>query len=197
MPLPKPTVLPEWAMSNEVDPISGQNNVVVPPPEKKLLGWDYLEIPNRQWWNWFQRTVSDWIAYFNENLDFSIKSLTPSWEGLDVVPSDNLFYYTIQGNICFFNCELVWGGNGDTDPLKMMDLPFFSNSIIELTQSIHISRAGGPTIPLNHVLSAFIEPNSKFLEIKQENLLDGYSTNFIAGNEGHLLISGFYFIEPI
>ena len=48
-------VLPEWASQDEVDPISGQNNVVEPPPEKKDSGWSYLEKPPRQWWNWLQR----------------------------------------------------------------------------------------------------------------------------------------------
>lgn len=30
----KPTILPEWAENDVVDPISGQNNVLEPPTEK-------------------------------------------------------------------------------------------------------------------------------------------------------------------
>lgn len=48
-------VLPQWASDDVVDPISGQNNVVEPPLEKKLEGWFYKEAPPRQWMNWLGR----------------------------------------------------------------------------------------------------------------------------------------------
>lgn len=62
----KPTVLPQWASADVQDPISQQWNVVEPPLEKKTDGWFLGEKPNRQWWNWFQRTVYDWIAWIDQ-----------------------------------------------------------------------------------------------------------------------------------
>ena len=35
--MPEPTVLPEWAMQDILDDVSGQYNVVEPPLEKKLV----------------------------------------------------------------------------------------------------------------------------------------------------------------
>ena len=56
-------VLPKWAALDQVDPISGQQNVVEPPPEKKDSGWSYLEKPPRQWWNWLQRQTYLCLEY--------------------------------------------------------------------------------------------------------------------------------------
>lgn len=62
-PLPRPTVFPVWASSDQVDPISGQNNVLTPPPEKQMYGWARLEFPPRNWINWLARYTNNWIQY--------------------------------------------------------------------------------------------------------------------------------------
>jgi len=62
----KPSVYPQWASNDVQDPISQQFNVVEPPLEKKTDGWFLGEKPNRQWWNWFQRTVYDWILWLDQ-----------------------------------------------------------------------------------------------------------------------------------
>ena len=197
MVLQKPSNLPKWATEDKQDGIHGQWNVLVPPPEKQKIGYVYKEKPNRQYLNWLFRTIYDWIAYYNSKLDFSTKTLIPEWQGLDVIPSDSIFNYSVQGNICFFNCELSYGGNGDTSDLQIKNLPYYSNNLITLTQSVNVNRAGGPTLPLNHVISAFIEPTSNKLEFKQEDLTTGVTSNFKAQSAGHLLITGFYFIEEV
>ena len=62
----KPVLYPQWASNDVQDPLSQQFNVVEPPLEKKTDGWFLGEKPNRQWWNWFQRTTYDWIVWFDQ-----------------------------------------------------------------------------------------------------------------------------------
>jgi len=62
----KPSDLPQWATSNIVDPVSGQNNVLEPPPEKKTDGWNRLEKPARNWFNWLGRLTYNWLNWFNQ-----------------------------------------------------------------------------------------------------------------------------------
>lgn len=62
----KPTTIPEWATSDVVDGVTGQNNVIEPPAGKKLIGWIWKEKPARNWWNWMQRFNYLWINYFNQ-----------------------------------------------------------------------------------------------------------------------------------
>jgi hypothetical protein len=62
----KPTVLPQWAENDVVDPVSGQNNVLEPPTEKQDEGWDRLEFPPRQWFNWLGRYTYRWLQWLNQ-----------------------------------------------------------------------------------------------------------------------------------
>lgn len=62
----KPAEIPEWATSDVVNGVTGQNNVVEPPAAKKLSGWAWQEKPARNWWNWMQRFNYLWINYFNQ-----------------------------------------------------------------------------------------------------------------------------------
>lgn len=61
----KPTDLPEWATTEEVDPVSGQSNRVEPPTDKKDTGWDRREIPPRQWLNWLLWVISKWVGWLD------------------------------------------------------------------------------------------------------------------------------------
>jgi len=65
----RPDKLPEWATVDEIDPVSGQSNVVEPPPERKESGWTRREIPPRQWFNWLARTVGKWIEWARDEID--------------------------------------------------------------------------------------------------------------------------------
>jgi hypothetical protein len=67
MVLTPPPEFPDWAMLDQVDPTSHVNNVVTPPLEKQQFGWDRLEFPPRQWFNWLGRRVSNWIHYLSGN----------------------------------------------------------------------------------------------------------------------------------
>jgi hypothetical protein len=65
MSITRPDFKPQWATENVIDPISGQNNVVTPPTEKQLNGWDLKEYPVRQWFNWLGRYTYLWIDYLD------------------------------------------------------------------------------------------------------------------------------------
>jgi hypothetical protein len=68
----KPTILPEWAENDVVDPISGQNNVLEPPTEKKLEGWARLEFPPRNWFNWLGRYTNRWLSFLKQQEELAI-----------------------------------------------------------------------------------------------------------------------------
>jgi len=62
----KPSDYPVWAENDVVDPVSGQYNVIEPPPEKQLNGWDRLEYPPRNWFNWLGRYTNRWIQWLDQ-----------------------------------------------------------------------------------------------------------------------------------
>lgn len=62
----RPTIYPQWATDDIVDPSSGQNNVVTPPTEKQTDGWDLKEFPPRQWFNWLGRYTYLWIKWLDQ-----------------------------------------------------------------------------------------------------------------------------------
>jgi len=73
----RPDKLPEWATVDEIDPVSGQSNVVEPPPERKESGWTRREIPPRQWFNWLARYYKQWIEWARDILDAATNIQTP------------------------------------------------------------------------------------------------------------------------
>jgi hypothetical protein len=54
----KPTTVPRWATGASAD-------VVEPPSGKLDAGWVPGEKAPAQWWNWWRKGVSDWLAYVN------------------------------------------------------------------------------------------------------------------------------------
>ena len=66
MTFTRPTQLPEWATQDQIDPVSLQNNVLTPPPEKQQYGWARLEFPPRNWLNWLARYTYQWLAYLGQ-----------------------------------------------------------------------------------------------------------------------------------
>ena len=161
MALPRPTVLPEWATEDREDPVSGQYNVVQPPPEKILEGWSLGEKPNRQWWNWYQRTAGDWIAYFAENLDFDSDTFILTWSGLDIGSlTTNQAFYSKEGDRLYFTIHVIWSGNTDAGLLQITNMPYDAKSTPGLLQAIHVSRGIGPTLPGKGVLSVLTGPGT-------------------------------------
>lgn len=195
--IPQPTELPEWATQDVQDPISGQYNVVTPPTEVKLEGWRLGEKPNRQWWNWFNRTVYDWINYFNANLDFTVNTFVPVWQNLDlgsILTNDGK--YSIVGDKCYFTIHLDFTGNTATGPFKLTNLPFTVDA--GFLQSIHCSRGTRVTLPGQGVISGLVNPLTTVMDVWIEDLTAGQGQVVPnAGTGGQYIFSGFYFIEPV
>lgn len=200
MPIVRPTVLPEWAMQDVQDPLSQQFNVVEPPQEKKDDGWFLGEKPNRQWWNWFQRQTSLFIAYFDEMLGESATSQTivPIWDGFTVQPTVNFFYYSIVGDKCFFNGNIQWSGNLDTTTaVRINNLPFLAKNVSGFLQCIQVERGSSATMPNGKTLYANLNANTSNLLIRETDLTTGISIDTVdQGASGTLRFSGFYVIEP-
>lgn len=68
----KPDQLPQWAELDQVDSVSQQNNVLVPPPEKQNYGWARLEFPPRNWFNWLGRYTYRWLRWFDQQESQSV-----------------------------------------------------------------------------------------------------------------------------
>lgn len=81
-------VIPRWAMDNVVDPISGQPNVVTPPPEKQDNGWAFGEFPPRQWFNWLGRNTAERLESLSDLAEQEVVS-----DGTGASPS-----YDVSGN---------------------------------------------------------------------------------------------------
>lgn len=62
----KPTVLPEFALLDQVDGVSGQNNVITPPTNWKNYGWSYQEKPPRNYMNWIHRHTYNWCKWVDD-----------------------------------------------------------------------------------------------------------------------------------
>ncbi len=77
---PKPTTgLPEWALADQVNPTSSQNNVIAPGATHKNFGWDFKEKPPRQFFNWLGRLTHEWLAFLQEEQQTStaISTISP------------------------------------------------------------------------------------------------------------------------
>jgi len=90
----KPTTLPKWAENDVQDPVSGQYNVIEPPPEKQLSGWARLEFPPRNWFNWLARFTYRWLQWLDQQ---ESQSRTVDNTGADAVCD------TTTGGLCKIN----------------------------------------------------------------------------------------------
>jgi hypothetical protein len=63
--IPKPSVLPAWAVNDVVDPSTGQPNVVTPPTVNQNSGWLAKDFVPNSWWNWLARYTYQWLNYLS------------------------------------------------------------------------------------------------------------------------------------
>lgn len=117
----KPTVLPQWAEQDQTDPVSLQNNVLTPPPEKQQYGWDRLEFPPRNWFNWLGRYTYRWIAWFKQQEE---QAVVTDGNGVGLFPVDDalIFIYAVDkvtpANYIF---AMGFKGAGSTPTLNVID----------------------------------------------------------------------------
>lgn len=196
----QPSELPEWALLDVQDPLSGQYNVVEPPQEVKNEGWRIGEKPNRQWWNWYNRTVYDWIVYFNSILGTgsTSQSLVPIWDGLTVQPTVNEFYYSLVGDKCFITGNMQYAGNANVGTvLAINNLPFPAKNIAALRNTLQVERGSSATMANGKTLYANVSNSFQGLIFLETDLATGISIDtLIKGASGELRYSGFYLIEP-
>lgn len=74
MPLSRPLTFPVWAVQDQVDPVSLQNNVLTPPPEYQQYGWTRQQFPPRNWFNWLARYTYTWLAYLAQQESQSVNT---------------------------------------------------------------------------------------------------------------------------
>lgn len=91
----KPTKLPKWAEDDVQDPISGQNNVLEPPEEKKDSGWARLEFPPRNWFNWLGRQTYRWLNWLKQQEE---QAVIKNGDGELLFPIDNalITFYAVD-----------------------------------------------------------------------------------------------------
>ena len=65
----KPTKYPRWATVPGTDPVSGQPNISEPSEGKKDSGFDYLERPPRQDFNWLQNLNNLWLTWLEQEIE--------------------------------------------------------------------------------------------------------------------------------
>jgi len=197
-----PAMFPEWASEDKQDPESGQFNVVEPPIEVKQEGWTYLEKPNRQWWNWFNRTVYDWIVYLSgafgvNGANVYSTQMTPVWSGFTNQPTQNLFLYSVIGDKVFFTGKITYSGNADTTSSKnITNLPFMVKSLSGLLQVSTLVRGNVTTIPNGQSLFMSAINGDVRIRLRQTDMATGVTSDIIdPGASGELAFSGFYIRE--
>lgn len=83
----RPSALPRWATSNVISPDTGVPNVVEPPESKKNAGWNYSEMPARNFINWLHRSTYDWLNYLDDKV--SKRNTVSDGDGTELFTLDN------------------------------------------------------------------------------------------------------------
>lgn len=96
MTFTRPDQLPKWADTDQTDPISLQNNVLTPPPEKQQYGWARLEFPPRNWFNWLARYTYRWIAYLDQQEAQSVVTDGTGQQMFDAVNGGLVYIYVVD-----------------------------------------------------------------------------------------------------
>lgn len=199
-------VLPQWATDDIQNDISGQYNVVEPPTEKKLAGWELGEKPNRQWWNWLARQtylcledLQTRVGDITTDIDAPGIPFVPVFTGIDNI-TDNFGYYSRIGNKVYIQVHITFAGNTLTSPISFT-VPFPSITQLGFFQTLDVSRIGLFTLPNGVKLYGLCFSGSSSVQLYGENFTTG-AAGPVSGtpspdNNGQLVISGFYYAEPL
>ncbi len=79
----RPESLPQWATTEVVNAETGQLNVIEPPEEKKLIGWEFKEFPPRNWFNWLFRIIYYWLRHYSQ------RTLVTDGDGVGLYPYEH------------------------------------------------------------------------------------------------------------
>lgn len=135
----KPTTLPKFAELDQMDPTSGENNVVAPIPTKQNYGWAFKEKPPRQHFNWLHRWTYRWLKWTDDTFKKGIitAQLTTSGAGFSALGTNSegalisgkihfTIEYRIFGDIVYLVIPStalgkgVYGVTADTPPTGLL-----------------------------------------------------------------------------
>lgn len=63
----RPDKFPRWASYLVQSDINKEYNRYEPPEAKKDIGWEYGEVPPRQWINYQENLTCTWLEYLDNN----------------------------------------------------------------------------------------------------------------------------------
>lgn len=116
----KPATVPEWASSDQVDGVSGQNNVVEPTTTFKTYGWPRKARPVRQYLNWLGRWTYEWITWISTEYDLFIADITTNAAAIAAETAARIAAdTTLQGNI---DAEAATRASEDSDLQDAIDV---------------------------------------------------------------------------
>ena len=130
-------------------------------------------------------------------------NFTPAWNGLTVTPSINYGYYSKQYDKVFIAIHASWTGNvPSATSLQITNLPYPAKNQADLIHTLQVTRGDGTTIPpsvgyTTTTLSAFIHGNDSILQIREEDTIQAIGRYASASIIGQMIITGFYFIDPV
>ncbi|HPQ71534.1 MAG TPA: hypothetical protein PKW95_20580 [bacterium] len=90
----RPKQLPEWATTTTL--------VAEPSEEKKGLGWEPGEVPDANYFNWFQNLVYEWVAYLDQLPQNVVKSGRYGEWRLNFDEDEGSFYLSLDGGTVDF-----------------------------------------------------------------------------------------------
>jgi len=82
----KPSIVPNWASTDTIDPITGQPNRAVPDAGVRATGFTWVNRkPARGFINWLYYILCEWVAYFDTCIDQPVKVASdPTFHNLTV-----------------------------------------------------------------------------------------------------------------
>ncbi len=100
MAIAKPDQFPVFAEQDQVDPVSLQNNVLVPPPALQQFGWTFKQFPPRNFFNWLHRYTNRWLQYLAQqeaqSTTVSAVNATPTDVVFDAVTGGLAYIYVVD-----------------------------------------------------------------------------------------------------
>jgi hypothetical protein len=146
--LTPPSELPQWASQDQLDPVSLQNNVLVPPPVMKNFGWYRKQFPPRQWFNWLGRLTYQWIAYLSQQASQQVVT-----DGTGVTPAFDVVHgglgvlwvvdTAVAGN--FYNgMAYIPPSPGSPITLNTINSSTLTVSTVSVSGSVVVSGGTGP-----------------------------------------------------
>ena len=101
-------IFPRWASVEVENPTNKELNVYEPSEQKKDLGWDFNEVPPRQYFNWLARQTYNALRYLRYHLNrpkiYTIATLPTAADNIAQI----VFVSDSGGGILAYSNGSVW-----------------------------------------------------------------------------------------